>query len=85
MGQGFWENGCTIPPFFEASPTLGSVKCSIAHGDSRSHFFPNFIFSKFRVSMDLHIYHCECNRRVNFTKHVKTDKVRGAKSLMSIG
>jgi hypothetical protein len=20
MGQGFWENGCTSPPFFEACP-----------------------------------------------------------------
>jgi hypothetical protein len=20
MGQGFWENGCTAPPFFEALP-----------------------------------------------------------------
>jgi hypothetical protein len=20
MGQGFWENGCTAPPFFEACP-----------------------------------------------------------------
>jgi hypothetical protein len=22
MGQGFWENGCTIPPFFEACPYI---------------------------------------------------------------
>jgi hypothetical protein len=22
MGQGFWENGCTTPPFFEAYPYI---------------------------------------------------------------
>jgi hypothetical protein len=55
MGQGFWENGCIAPPFF--APTLGSVKCSIPHGDWRFHFFSNFIFLKFRVHLDLHIYH----------------------------
>jgi hypothetical protein len=57
MGHGFWENGCTAPPFFEA--TLGSVKSCKLHGDWRFHFFSNFIFSKFRVQLDLHIYHLD--------------------------
>jgi hypothetical protein len=38
MGQGFWENGCTAPPFFEA--TLGSATSSKIHGEWRFHFFP---------------------------------------------
>jgi hypothetical protein len=36
-------------------PTLGSVKCSIPHGDWRFHFFSNLIFPKFIVHLDLHI------------------------------
>jgi hypothetical protein len=56
MGQGFWENGCTAPPFFEACPTLGSVQCSILRGDWRFHFFSIFIFSKLRVHLDFQIY-----------------------------
>jgi hypothetical protein len=55
MGQGFWKNGCTTPPFFEA--TLGSVKSSIPHGDWKFPFFSIFIFPKFRIHLDLHIYH----------------------------
>jgi hypothetical protein len=49
MGQGFWENGCTA---LKLAPTLGSVKCSIFHGDWRFHFFPNFVFTKFRVHLN---------------------------------
>jgi hypothetical protein len=29
MGQGFWENGCTVHPFFQASPF--TWKCQIFH------------------------------------------------------
>jgi hypothetical protein len=39
----FRENGCTTPPFLEASPRLGSVKSSIPHGAWRFHFFSIFI------------------------------------------
>jgi hypothetical protein len=53
MGQGFWENGCTTPPFFEA--TLGSANSSKLHGEWRFHFFQKH-FSKFRAYLDLHIY-----------------------------
>jgi hypothetical protein len=56
MGQGFWENGSHHPHFLKLAPTLGSVKCSIPHGDWRFHFFLDFIFSKFRVHLDLYIY-----------------------------
>jgi hypothetical protein len=54
MGQGFWENGCTAPPFF--APTLGHVKCSILHGDWRFQIFFKFFFPEFRVQLDLHIH-----------------------------
>jgi hypothetical protein len=43
--------------FLKLAPTLGSVKCSIPHGDWKFYFFSNFIFPKFRVHLDLHIYH----------------------------
>jgi hypothetical protein len=45
------------PQFLNLAPTRGSVKSSILHGAWRFHIFPNFIFSKFRVLLDLHI-HC---------------------------
>jgi hypothetical protein len=52
-----WGGVCTSPPFFEAfAPTLGSVKSCKLHGDWRFYFFSNFIFSKFRVHLDLYIY-----------------------------
>jgi hypothetical protein len=35
---------------------LGKVKSSIPHGAWRFYFFSNFIFSKFRVHLDLHIH-----------------------------
>jgi hypothetical protein len=57
MGQGFWENGCAVPPFFEAGRYLGSIKACISHGDWRSYFFPKISFPKIRVHLDLHIYH----------------------------
>jgi hypothetical protein len=38
------------------APTLGKVKSSIPHGAWRFHFFPNFIFSKFRIYLNLHIH-----------------------------
>jgi hypothetical protein len=57
MGQAFWENGCTTPPFFEACPTLGSVESSIPHGAWRFLFFSNFLFAKIIGHLDLHI-HC---------------------------
>jgi hypothetical protein len=55
----FWKfgrMGVQDPHFLKLTPTLKSVKCSIRHGDWRFHFFSNFIFLKFRVHMDLHIY-----------------------------
>jgi hypothetical protein len=52
----FWRIGVQHPHFLKLAPTLGSVKCFILHGDWRFHFFSNFIFSKFRVHLDLHIY-----------------------------
>jgi hypothetical protein len=45
------------PHFLKFAPTLGSVECFILHGNRRFHFFSNFIFPKFRVHLDLHIYH----------------------------
>jgi hypothetical protein len=45
------------PQFLKLAPTLGSVKCSIPHGNWKFHFFSNFIFAKFRVYLDLHIHH----------------------------
>jgi hypothetical protein len=42
--------------FLKLAPTLGSIKSSIAHEVWRFHFFPNFIFAKFRVYLDLHIH-----------------------------
>jgi hypothetical protein len=47
----------STPIFLKLAPTLGSVKCSIPHGDWRFSFFSNFIFPKFRIHMDLHIYY----------------------------
>ena len=43
--------------FFKLPPTFGSIKSSILHRIWRFHFFPNFLFAKSRVHMDLHI-HC---------------------------
>jgi hypothetical protein len=45
------------PHFLKLAPTLGSVESSIPQGLWRFHFFSNFIFPKFRVHLDLHIYH----------------------------
>jgi hypothetical protein len=45
MGQGFWENGCTTPPFLKLAPTLGSVKSCKLHGDWRFHFFSKKILN----------------------------------------
>jgi hypothetical protein len=44
------ENLLFFLKFFEA------VKCSNPHGDWRFQIFSNFIFSKFRVHLDLHIH-----------------------------
>jgi hypothetical protein len=41
------------------APTLGSVKSSIPHGTWRFYFFPNIIFAKIRLYMDLYIHHWE--------------------------
>jgi hypothetical protein len=43
------------PHFLNLAPILGSVKSSIPHGAWRFHFFPNFMFVKFRIYLDLHI------------------------------
>jgi hypothetical protein len=56
----FGENGCTqYTHFFKLPPTLGSVKSSIPHNVWRFYFFWNFIFPKFRVYLDLQIYHLD--------------------------
>jgi hypothetical protein len=52
----FGRMGVQHPHFLKLAPILGSVKCSIFHGDWRFYFFSNFIFPKFRVHLDLHIY-----------------------------
>jgi hypothetical protein len=52
MGQGFGEKH---PHFLKLALTLGSIKCSIHHRDWRYYFFSNFIFSKFRIHLDLYI------------------------------
>jgi hypothetical protein len=48
--RAFGRMGVKLPHFLKLAPTLGSVKSSVPH------FFSNFIFSKFRVYMDLYIY-----------------------------
>jgi hypothetical protein len=48
--------GAQYTHFFKLPPTLGSVKSSISHRVWRFYFFCNFIFPKFRVHLDLHIY-----------------------------
>jgi hypothetical protein len=53
----FGRMGAHHPRFLKLAPTLGSVKSSIPHGDWRFNFFSNFFSSKFRVQLDLHIYH----------------------------
>jgi hypothetical protein len=69
MGQGFWENGYTTHPFFEA--TLGSVKSSIPHEDWRFTFFGILFFPKFRVHLDLHIHHWDFSFIKNCLKFLK--------------
>jgi hypothetical protein len=54
--KAFGRMDVQLPHYLKLAPTLGSVKCSIPHGNWRFHFFPNFIFSKFRVHLDLYIY-----------------------------
>jgi hypothetical protein len=44
------------PHFLKLAP-LERVKSSIPHGAWRFHFFPNFIFAKLGVYLDLHIHH----------------------------
>jgi hypothetical protein len=53
----FGRMGVQHPHFLKLTPTLGSVKCSIPHGDWKFRFFSNFVFLKFRVHLDLYIYH----------------------------
>jgi hypothetical protein len=42
--------------FLKVAPTLGSVKSSIPRGAWRFHFFPNSIFAKIRVHLELPIH-----------------------------
>jgi hypothetical protein len=51
-----WGGVSTAPPIFEAK-YIGSVKYCIFHGDWRFHLFKKIIFPKFRLHLDLHIYH----------------------------
>jgi hypothetical protein len=55
--KAFGRMGVQHPHFLKLAPTLGSVKSCKLHGDWRFHLFFNFIFSKFRLHLDLHI-HC---------------------------
>jgi hypothetical protein len=52
----FGRMGVQYPHFLKLAPTFGSVKFSIPHGNWSFHFFSNFIFPKFTVHVDLHIY-----------------------------
>jgi hypothetical protein len=52
----FGRMGVQEPHFLKLAPTLGSVKCSIPHGNWRFHFFSISHLKKFRVHLDLHIY-----------------------------
>jgi hypothetical protein len=54
--KAFGRMGVQHPHFLKLAPTLGSVKSCKLYGDWRFHFFSNFIFSKFRLHLDLHIY-----------------------------
>jgi hypothetical protein len=53
----FGRMGVQHTHFLKLVPTLGSDKSSIPHGVWRFHFFPSFIFVKFRVHLDLDIHH----------------------------
>jgi hypothetical protein len=44
MGQGFGRMCVQHTHFLKLAPKLGSVKCSIPHGNWRFHFFSSFIF-----------------------------------------
>jgi hypothetical protein len=70
MARALGRMGVQHPHFLKLAPTLGSVKCSILHGDWRFYFFSNFIFDKFRVHLDLHI-HCWdfCFMKIEITKN----------------
>jgi hypothetical protein len=57
MGHGFWKNGCTTPLFFEACPYTWKSYIFHSSWSFKIHFFKNFIFSKVRVHLDLHIYY----------------------------
>jgi hypothetical protein len=71
MGQGFGRMDVHHPHFLKHAPTLGSVKSSICHEDWRFHFLSNFIFPKFRVHLDYHIYYWDfC-----FTKKLRSLKI----------
>jgi hypothetical protein len=50
--RAFGRMGVQHPHFLK----LGSVKSCKLHGDWRFHFFSNFIFSKFILNLDIHIY-----------------------------
>jgi hypothetical protein len=54
--RAFGRIGVQHPHFLKLAPILGSVKCSIFHGDWRFLLFFKFYFPKFRVHLDLHIY-----------------------------
>jgi hypothetical protein len=52
----FGKMGVQHSKFLNLAPTLGSVTSSIPHGAWIFYFFPNFIFAKIRVHLDLHIH-----------------------------
>jgi hypothetical protein len=72
QGPGLLVGVCVQHPhFLKLAPTLGSVKSCKLHGDWRFYFFSNFIFSKFRLHLDLHIYHSDfC-----FMKKLRSQKI----------
>jgi hypothetical protein len=58
QGPGLLWGMCTEHlHFLKLAPILGSVESSIPHGLWRFYFIFKFIFVKFRVHLDLHIYH----------------------------
>jgi hypothetical protein len=57
MGHGFWENGCTTPPFFEACPY--TWKCYNFHSSWKLEIsiFLQKKNTEIRGYLDLHIHH----------------------------
>ena len=60
IGHGFWENWCTVHPFFQVSSLhleLSNLPFLIEFGDFT--FFEILFLKKFRIDLDLYIYHLD--------------------------